>query len=105
MGRKKTEGIENLRDIHIRGAILNFLGNSLLMDADIHMSWGRRYGLVGKNGCGKSILLKNIANREFDGIPRNLMIILCESEVDATDEIALEKVLKADIERDALLTM
>jgi hypothetical protein len=32
------------------------------------------------------------------------MIILCESEVDATQEKAIDTVLKADIERDALLT-
>jgi ABC-type polysaccharide/polyol phosphate transport system ATPase subunit len=57
MGRKKIEGYENLRDIHIRGAILNFWGSSILEDSNIHLSWGRRYGLIGKNGCGKSILL------------------------------------------------
>jgi ATPase subunit of ABC transporter with duplicated ATPase domains len=38
---------------------------------------GRRYGLVGPNGMGKTTLLKHIAARKF-AIPPNIDILYCE---------------------------
>jgi ATPase subunit of ABC transporter with duplicated ATPase domains len=93
----------NLKDIIIRGVSMTNKGAFLLEDAQIAFNWGRRYGLVGKNGCGKSTLLREIAERQFEGIPKSLMINLCVAEVDPTDDSAIDTVLKADIERTALL--
>lgn len=33
----------------------------LVSNADINMAYGRRYGLVGRNGIGKTTLLKMIS--------------------------------------------
>lgn len=38
---------------------------------------GRRYGLVGPNGMGKTTLLKHIASRKL-AIPPNIDILYCE---------------------------
>lgn len=40
LGRKKQEGGDNKRDIHLRGVSLNFQGTFLLEDANIMIAWG-----------------------------------------------------------------
>ena len=39
-------------------------GAELIRDCTIELNHGRRYGLLGQNGCGKSNLLAALANRE-----------------------------------------
>mmetsp|Transcript_57432 Transcript_57432/g.65520 ORF Transcript_57432/g.65520 Transcript_57432/m.65520 type:complete len:596 (-) Transcript_57432:302-2089(-) len=97
-----TLGSDNLRDIHISGFNLSNHGMFLLEDAELHLAWGQKYGLLGRNGVGKSTLMKAIAARDLE-IPSNLMVILCDSEVDATDNTALQQVVEADLERTYLL--
>ena len=46
-----------------------------------------RYGLVGRNGTGKTTLLRHLAQRLLKGIPSNCQILHVEQEVSA--ELAL----------------
>jgi len=41
----------------------------LLNNAALHLKKGKRYGLCGPNGCGKSTLMKAIANGQVEGFP------------------------------------
>ena len=41
------------RDLHILQFSITFHGVELLTDAKLEMNSGRRYGLIGRNGCGK----------------------------------------------------
>ena len=43
------------RDIHIDRFSLTFHGAELLSDTRLELNCGRRYGLLGLNGCGKAI--------------------------------------------------
>ena len=43
------------RDIHIDRFSLTFHGAELLSDTRLELNCGRRYGLVGLNGCGKQL--------------------------------------------------
>ncbi|CAF87166.1 unnamed protein product, partial [Tetraodon nigroviridis] len=52
-------------------------GKELFVNADLLIVAGRRYGLVGPNGKGKTTLLKHIANRALS-IPPNIDVLLCE---------------------------
>lgn len=52
------------RDVHIHQFSVTFHGQEILSDADFEMNCGRRYGLVGLNGSGKSTILACIGNRE-----------------------------------------
>ncbi len=52
------------RDVHINQFSVTFYGQEILVDADFEMNCGRRYGLVGLNGSGKSTILACIGNRE-----------------------------------------
>ena len=72
------------------------------MNADLHITNGRRYGLVGPNGHGKTTLLQHIAARKLN-IPPNIDVLLCEQEVRADDTPAFEAVLEADTVRTSLL--
>ena len=68
------------RDIKIDGIDLFFAGNRLLTDASLTLAYGRRYGLVGNNGVGKSTLLRALSRREI-AIPTHISILHVEQEV------------------------
>ena len=52
-------------DISISNFSLQINGLDLLTNTDLKISQGFKYGLIGHNGSGKSILLKYISNPEF----------------------------------------
>jgi len=49
-------------------------GKILLHNTRLWLKRGRRYGIVGKNGCGKTTLMRNIANGSLDGLPEGLKV-------------------------------
>lgn len=53
------------RDVKITSVSLVFHGRVLIQDATLELTYGRRYGLLGENGCGKSTFLKALDKREF----------------------------------------
>lgn len=58
----------NERDIQVSKVSLDLdNGKRLLDDAEIKFTYRRRYGLTGKNGIGKTTLLKAIAAFEVEG--------------------------------------
>lgn len=94
--------MENSVDIKVENFSISAKGNDLFVNANLLIAQGRRYGLVGPNGHGKTTLLRHIASRAF-AIPPNIDILYCEQEVVAEDASAVEVVLKADTKRTTLL--
>ncbi|KAJ3836092.1 P-loop containing nucleoside triphosphate hydrolase protein [Lentinula raphanica] len=90
------------KDIHLPSIDVNFGSNRILSGATLTLAYGRRYGLIGRNGVGKSTLLRHIAMREVP-IPPHITILFVEQEIVGDDTIALDSVLKADVWRDHLL--
>jgi ABC-type Mn2+/Zn2+ transport system ATPase subunit len=82
-------------------------GPPLLEDAACTMVWGRRYGLIGRNGMGKSTMLRAFAARRVGEIPVNVTVHYVSQEVNLTDaqkiKTPVEVVVDADIERTLLL--
>lgn len=74
----------------------------LLQGADLMLAFGRRYGLVGRNGLGKTTLLRMISNRQLH-IPSHISILHVEQEVVGDDTPALQSVLECDTIREGLL--
>lgn len=78
----------------------------LVEDTIIELNVGARYGLLGRNGCGKSTFLKCLAAREVP-IPKHFDIYLLAHEAPPSEETALEYVInsaKAEVARlDALI--
>ncbi|KAG6918702.1 hypothetical protein DXG01_012520 [Tephrocybe rancida] len=90
------------KDIHLPSIDVSFSSNRILSGATLTLAHGRRYGLIGRNGVGKSTLLRHIAMREVP-IPAHISILFVEQEIVGDDTTALESVLKADVWRDHLL--
>ena len=44
------------RDVHLNQMTITFHGAELLTDTSVELNCGRRYGLLGLNGCGKTII-------------------------------------------------
>ncbi|WIA10679.1 hypothetical protein OEZ85_010859 [Tetradesmus obliquus] len=80
------------RDIKIDGFSLGICGNELIQDCSIELTIGRRYGLIGQNGCGKSSFLQALASREVP-IPDHLDIYHLHQEAEPSDRTALEAVI------------
>ena len=76
-------------------------GQELVQDCLIELTVGRRYGLLGKNGCGKTNFLQVLANREVP-IPEHVDLYHLHEEAAPTDRTALESVVdhvKAEVKR------
>ncbi|KAJ3205563.1 ATP-binding cassette sub- F member 3, partial [Dinochytrium kinnereticum] len=86
----KMSGVESRsKDVKFENFDIAFSGKPIVKNADLHMTYGRRYGLVGKNGIGKSTLLRAIASGKL--------------QIEGDDTPAITSVLQADTEREALL--
>lgn len=87
----------NVKDIKIDSFSVAARGKELLKNASVKISHGKRYGLVGPNGKGKSTLLKLLAWRKIP-VPKNIDVLLVEQEVVGDDRTALEAVVAANEE-------
>ncbi|KAK9384453.1 P-loop containing nucleoside triphosphate hydrolase protein [Lipomyces mesembrius] len=81
------------RDIKVTSVSLVFHGKVLIQDSTLELNYGRRYGLLGENGCGKSTFLRAIAAREYP-IPEQIDIYLLNEPAEATSYSALEYVVR-----------
>ncbi|KAI9396978.1 hypothetical protein POPTR_004G214300v4 [Populus trichocarpa] len=86
------------RDIRIESLSVTFHGHDLIVDSELELNYGRRYGLLGLNGCGKSTLLAAIGCRELP-IPDHMDIYHLTREIEASDMSSLEAVISCDEER------
>ncbi|XP_028762920.1 ABC transporter F family member 4 [Neltuma alba] len=87
----------NVKDVTIENFSVSARGKELLKNASVKISHGKRYGLVGPNGKGKSTLLKLLAWRKIP-VPKNIDVLLVEQEVVGDDKTALEAVVSANEE-------
>ncbi|EDO34786.1 predicted protein [Nematostella vectensis] len=98
----KNAVLENAQDIKVEKFSISARGKELFVNATLNITNGRRYGLVGPNGMGKTTLLTHIAERKL-AIPPNIDVLLCEQDVKADNSPAFDVVLKADKKRLHLL--
>ncbi|KAI9839954.1 MAG: hypothetical protein M1819_000146 [Sarea resinae] len=90
------------KDIKVDGVDVSIGGKRILSDTSLTLAYGRRYGLVGQNGIGKSTLLRALSRREL-AIPTHISILHVEQEITGDDTPALQAVLDADVWRKHLL--
>jgi ATP-binding cassette subfamily F protein 3 len=75
-----AQGQAKSKDIKLDGVDVSIGGLRILTDTSLTLAYGRRYGLVGQNGIGKSTLLRALARREL-AIPVHISILHVEQEV------------------------
>ena len=90
------------KDIKVDNIDVSISGKRILSDTGLTLAYGRRYGLVGQNGIGKSTLLRALSRREV-AIPTHISILHVEQEITGDDTPALQAVLDADVWRKHLL--
>ncbi|XP_041418199.1 uncharacterized protein LOC495035 isoform X1 [Xenopus laevis] len=100
--RIESSGKNKSYDIRIENFDVSFGERVLLTGAELHLAAGRRYGLVGRNGLGKTTLLKMLAGRSLR-VPSHISILHVEQEVAGDDTPALQSVLECDTLRESLL--
>lgn len=69
-----------LKDVKLENFDISFAGKRILTNANLTLAFGRRYGLVGRNGIGKSTLLRTLSKRELN-VPTHISILHVEQEV------------------------
>lgn len=94
--------------LHLNDATLRIAGRPLLEGATLHVPAGTRMGLVGRNGTGKSTLLRLIAGElQLDAgslrLPAGARIGMVRQEAPGGEATPLQAVLAYDEERTALL--
>ncbi|KAM3374717.1 hypothetical protein P3S68_013431 [Capsicum galapagoense] len=87
----------NVKDITIQDFSVAARGKDLLKNTSVTLSHGKRYGLVGPNGMGKSTLLKLLAWRKIP-VPKNIDVLLVEQEVIGDDRTVVEAAVSANEE-------
>ncbi|XP_047488905.1 ATP-binding cassette sub-family F member 3-like [Penaeus chinensis] len=97
-----AKGSCNTKDIRIESFDVAFGEKVLIQNATISLAFGRRYALVGRNGLGKTTLLRMIASRTLR-IPGHISVLHVEQEVVGDDTLAIESVLECDTQRKNLL--
>ncbi|XP_077283765.1 ATP-binding cassette sub-family F member 3 [Arctopsyche grandis] len=98
----EAKGSNKTQDIRIENFDIAFGDRVLLQGADLLLAFGRRYGLVGRNGLGKTTLLRMIMCKQLR-IPSHISVLHVEQEVVGDDTPALESVLQCDTIRENLL--
>ncbi|CAI5692419.1 unnamed protein product [Oreochromis niloticus] len=100
--RVDQSGKNRSYDIRIENFDVSFGERCLLQGAELSLASGRRYGLIGRNGLGKTTLLKMLASRSLR-VPAHISILHVEQEVAGNETSALQSVLESDTVREDLL--
>ena len=72
----KGEGFK--KDIMVTGVTIIVGGKTLLDGAAMKFVKGKKYGLVGRNGIGKTCLINAISRGEIEKFPRDVHILQVE---------------------------
>jgi len=95
---------DNFQNIHLPSVSLAYEGNELLVDSKMDIVKGHRYGLIGRNGVGKTTLLRQLASGSIPGLPRGMIIRMVKQQIEGRDDqTTLEALVEADDYRTALL--
>ncbi|XP_047113590.1 ATP-binding cassette sub-family F member 3 [Schistocerca piceifrons] len=98
----EDKGNNRTQDIRIENFDVAYGNRVLLQAADLTLAFGRRYGLVGRNGLGKTTLLRMISSGQLR-IPSHISVLHVEQEVVGDDTTALQSVLQCDTVRERLI--
>lgn len=114
--RFHTESIDapTLKEIDIKDLTISVGGLELLDHANLRIQEGVHYVFHGRNGTGKSTVLRALAERRIPGVASNLRILLLgqtrvssdletDTSAQSTDPSVLEYVTRSDAKRERAL--
>ncbi|CAE6512501.1 unnamed protein product [Rhizoctonia solani] len=85
------------KEIDLQQVNISIGTRDILVDAHLRLKTGVRYGLVGRNGQGKSTILKALADKIIPGVPENLRILLVGQVEDAQSLVSSEDKTKSTV--------
>ncbi|KAK8791807.1 hypothetical protein WA158_005184 [Blastocystis sp. Blastoise] len=91
------------KNIDIKAIDISIKGESLLENACLRLHEGYHYGLIGRNGVGKTTLLRRMASCAIKGFPDYLLVLHVKQEIDGTENTVLNSVIESDVERTELI--
>lgn len=102
------------KEVDVRDLTISVGGREIVDHVHLLLKEGGRYALVGRNGLGKSTIMKALAERRIPGVPSNLRVLLLGQTRSSTDEnegpegtntnqTVIEYVVKSDKRRERLL--
>lgn len=91
------------KDINVSGVTIIVGGKTLLDNATMRFVKGKKYGLVGRNGIGKTCLINAISRGEIEKFPADIHILQVEQEVEKDSITVLQHILNCDVERTELM--
>jgi len=97
-----ANGNNTTKDIFLENFDISYGEKVLISGANVTLAFGRRYGLVGRNGLGKSTLLRMVSGAQLY-IPPHLSVLHVEQEVVGDETPAIQSVLSCDFVRESLL--
>jgi len=92
-----NDEVVSATDVKVHNLTIRAKGKVLLENTSLTIAGGRRYGLAGPNGKGKTTLLKLMARRQIP-VPDTIDVLLVEQEIVGTEQSALQAVVAADVE-------
>jgi len=105
-GRGEYSGAVNhvKANIHLSDVTVTLpTGADLLRNTVMDIQRGHRYGLIGRNGIGKSTVLRRLAQKSIPGLPPDMKILLVQQQVDGSEKDPLQTLVEADTDRSELL--
>ncbi|KAL6782230.1 GCN20 [Auxenochlorella protothecoides x Auxenochlorella symbiontica] len=81
----RNAGGTAVRDIHLERFSVSNGGADLIDDATITLAHAHKYGLVGRNGTGKTTFLRALAEGEIKGVPANCQVLLLDEPTNHLD--------------------
>lgn len=90
-----------ITEILVEKVDISFQGCTILDNATLQLSAGRRYALIGPNGCGKTTLMNVLGCGEIP-FPSHVDYFHVSHEVKASEMSALDAVLAVDVEKEQL---
>jgi len=70
--------------------------HDLLEDTNLKLNFGQHYALIGRNGTGKTTLLRRISRYDIDEFPKHVRVFHCEQEIRGNDTPVLQYVMESD---------
>ncbi|KAG1675121.1 hypothetical protein FOA52_003344 [Chlamydomonas sp. UWO 241] len=96
-GQGDDKAISSALDVKVSSLTIRAKGKLLLESTNLTIAAGRRYGLAGPNGKGKSTLMRLLAKRQIP-VPDGIDVLLVEQEIVGSESTALQAVVEADVE-------
>eukprot|EP00126_Sphaerothecum_destruens_P008038 Sdes_comp20068_c0_seq1m12964 len=96
-GPQKVDLGIKCKDFEILNFDIGFQGHELINGGNVKFVFGHRYGLIGRNGIGKSTFMNEISRLELP-IPAHIRLMHVEQEVVGDDTTAIDSVVNSDEE-------